>query len=200
MRSMADERIERFLIQLEHLSPGDLAKIALPLDDAHHRTHDRTRAVAAIRAAGRGDELDDLRPAIERYLDRTYSWGGLQLAFGMSDPTRTQGTMTDRVAVVAAVEDAFVATLAEDLVPPEITERLSESFELIQSFRRGGSKPGGLPWVPRWLLWLGAIGLGFVVVVPFLFTSAGAIIVGILTVTAIVVFGTLILRRRPPTF
>jgi hypothetical protein len=197
---VADERIERLFADLDHLGAEDLGRIALARADIKRRASVRAEAIAAIRSAGRGPMLDDSIGSVEAFLERVYVGDGRRGAFIGRFPMGGTTRIDDRIAATAAVEDAVVGTLARDLVPAEVVLRLLEPYELIRSFHGGAAAEPTLPTVPRWLLWLGAIGLGFVVVVPFLFTSAGAIIVGILTVTAIVVFGTLILRRRPPTF
>ena len=110
-----DVRIDALKGVVAGLDREDVQRISLPLPDDARRAA-LARAVAAAEAAGRGPELAGLRARMRREAFVRYdrallrpTWLGLN--WGLSS-----GTSEDRVAVAAALDEAAVIVIADDLL------------------------------------------------------------------------------------
>ena len=106
----ATVRVQQFLAELDHVGVDDVALVSLPAADTVARGPARTAAAVAADDAGLGPFLTRTREAARVRVIRMYdrkmyqpTWGGLNWG-------RSLGTVEDRIAVAAAVEDAAIAT------------------------------------------------------------------------------------------
>ncbi len=192
-------RVERFLADLDHVGVEDVGLVSLPALDLATRAPARSAAVTAAEEAGLGPYLartrEEARARVVRMYDRNSyqpTWAGLNWG-------RSLGTIEDRVAVAAAVEDAAIGTVATDVADDAIVEELLEPMRLLISMHPSEaprSPFAGAGWTPR----LGAVlFMGFtattVVVLGLYFGPLGwAAVIAIL-----VAVGVLLLRGRSAT-
>jgi len=149
-------RVEQFLAELDHVGVEDVGLVSLPAADVAARASARSVAVTAAEDAGLGPYLartrEDARSRVVRMYDRNAyqpTWAGLNWG-------RSLGTVEDRVAVAAAVEDAAIGTVAMDVAPADVVEELLEPIRLLISMHPSEtplSPFAGSGWTPR----LGAI-------------------------------------------
>ena len=149
-------RVEQFLAELDHVGVEDVGLVSLPAADVAARAPARSVAVTAAEDAGLGPYLartrEDARSRVVRMYDRNAyqpTWAGLNWG-------RSLGTVEDRVAVAAAVEDAAIGTVAMDVAPADVVEELLEPIRLLISMHPSEaplSPFAGSGWTPR----LGAI-------------------------------------------
>jgi hypothetical protein len=141
---MAD-RLAAFLDELYHRNLDDLGMISLPEPDPSVRAELLGRATAAATAAG-PDRLAELRSVPDRVGElafRSYSFRGFEPSWFGLVWGRSIGRATDRARLVAAVEDAAVAEVVADLLPPEDLADLREPFAIASSMV--GAAPGVNP-------------------------------------------------------
>jgi hypothetical protein len=180
------DRLTPFLERIARLSIDDLAVLALPEPDPDERAVLLGRAEAAARRAGR---LDEVRAAPGRGRDAVVR----AFAFRAYDPTwfglnwgRSLGRADDRARLLAAVEDAAVASVVADLLPEEDVAALAEPFELAASMT--GAAPAANPRLE------GSIGRRGLVTAAFI---ASAVAIGTFS-GGIIALAALAARRRPP--
>jgi len=165
------------LDELYRRNLDDLGMIALPEPDPTARGELLARATAAAAAAG-ADRLAELRSVPDRvgelafrsYSFRSYepSWFGL--IWG-----RSLGRAGDRARLIAAVEDAAVADVVDDLLPADDLAALREPFEIASSMagaassvnpriasRSAAGAVAGV-WFLAWLAGAGAVIAGAIV-------------------------------------
>ena len=125
-----DVRIDALKGVVAGLDREDVQRISLPLPDDARRAA-LARAVAAAEAAGRGPELAGLRARMRREAFVRYdrallrpTWLGLN--WGLSS-----GTSEDRVAVAAALDEAAVLVIADDLLTEEDRDVLGWAPEVL---------------------------------------------------------------------
>jgi len=135
-RDAATTRVHALFAEFGRLGREDLAAIVVPgPDSVRHQA--RERAVAAAREAGLGDLLDAAREAVREgtlseFGDAMYrpTWIDLNWAVSM-------GTARDRVAVVGALDDAMIATVAHDRISDADREALWWAYERVAGLARG---------------------------------------------------------------
>jgi hypothetical protein len=127
----AKQRAARFLEDLDHLGIEDVGLVSLPPDGAAERTPAREAAVAACTAAGLGPLLESTREKARTRVIRMYDRNMYQPTWAGLNWGRSLGTVEDRVAVAAAIEDAAIGTVATDVVAAEQAEALLEPMRLL---------------------------------------------------------------------
>jgi len=138
-----DVRIDALKGVVAALDREDVQRISLPLPDDARRAA-LARAVAAAEAADRGPELAGLRKrmrheAFVRY-DRALlrpTWLGLN--WGLSS-----GTSEDRAAVAAALDEAAVLAIADDLLSEADRDVLGWAAEVLLGSAAHDTDPGSL--------------------------------------------------------
>ena len=127
----ARSRVARFLEDLDHLGIDDVALVSLPLDGAAARTPAREAAAAACVEAGLGSLLTDTREKARARVIRMYDRNMYQPTWAGLNWGRSLGTVEDRVAVAAAIEDAAIGTVATDVAMAADVEALLEPMRLL---------------------------------------------------------------------
>jgi hypothetical protein len=165
--SPASDPLASFLRELGRLSVDDLAMVALPEPDPDERAGLLQRAVDAAGAAGRREAL-----AVAPGRARDATWFGLNWG-------RSLGRADDRARLVAAVEDAAVASIVADLLSADDIAALREPFEIAASMAGAGpdtnsGTQGSLRGRP---LAIAAFVIGvFMAIVTGAFAIAGAVL------------------------
>ena len=125
----AADRLEAFLVRLDHLALEDMRLLSLPLPDPvlHAAVLDEVRRAAAT--AGRTALVDEARLRARDAMVIAYSrhqydptWAGLNWG-------RSLGTAKDRLGLTLAAEDAAVAAVLSDVLDEDLVESLTEGFE-----------------------------------------------------------------------
>jgi hypothetical protein len=131
----AQPPVDALLAALYRLSLDDLTRLALPPGAQPDRVAAREHALAAASDAGRLDEVrtatSDARELVIRaFASHQYepTWAGLQWS-------RSLGTAKDRANLIAAVEDALLATAIADRLADDDRALLLEPFESIVALR-----------------------------------------------------------------
>ena len=127
----AGERVARFLVDLDHLGIEDVGLVSLPHDGAAERTPARESAVQACEAAGLGPLLETTREKARTRVIRMYDRNMYQPTWAGLNWGRSLGTVEDRVAVAAAIEDAAIGTVADGVAPADDVETLLEPMRLL---------------------------------------------------------------------
>jgi hypothetical protein len=127
--------VERFLAQLAIIEPEQARQMRMTWDmeDPEPRKAAWTKAGAALKAAGRGAEIEELRDGVN-------SWAGdkawnIMDQFGGGSPERAR--QEARRAALPPVMDAGLATIAADLLDQD------ERYALTKPFRTGLSGESG---------------------------------------------------------
>jgi hypothetical protein len=131
------ERIEAYLTQLESIEPEQARamRLAWDTDDPGPRQAAWAAATAALKAAGRGAELDELREALTTWAgDRAFNFADLY-GGGSSERTRQEA----RIAALPAVMDAGLLAIAGDLLDQD------QRYALAKPFRAGVTGTIGRP-------------------------------------------------------
>jgi hypothetical protein len=139
------DRLSEFLDALYHRNLDDLGMISLPEPDPTVRADLLGRATAAAAAAG-PDRLAELRSVPDRVSElafRSFSFRGYEPSWFGLIWGRSIGRAADRARLVAAVEDAAVAEVVADLLPPDDLAALREPFAIASSM--AGAAPGVNP-------------------------------------------------------
>ena len=127
----ARDRTDVFLDELDHLGIEDVELVSLPSRDAAGRAAARSAAVEAAERAGRGRLLSESRELARRRVIVMYDRNMYQPTWAGLNWGRSLGTVEDRVAVAAAVEDAAIGTVALDLISEDQARELLEPLRLI---------------------------------------------------------------------
>jgi hypothetical protein len=192
----ARRRVERFFAELDHLGIEDVALVSLPHDGAGERTPPREAAAAACVAAGLGPLLDETREKARARVIRMYDRNMYQPTWAGLNWGRSLGTIEDRVAVAAAVEDAAIGTVATDVAPAADVDALLEPLRMLVAMHPSeGSRSqfAGTGWTAR----IGAIlFLIFVIIEASVFTAYFGAIGAIVAVAIVVAATAAILRDR----
>jgi hypothetical protein len=185
------DRLALFLQVLDRLSLDDLGMTALPEPDDAARAERFERAMTAARLAGpdRPAELEATPRRIREHLLAGYNVLGFQPSWFGVIWARSIGRADNRAYLIAAIEDAAIAAVADDLLPADDLAALREPFVLAASMR--GTAPSINPRIelPRQAA-------------PFI---AAALVVSLLLVGSVVVVAFVILvatttqrrRQRP---
>lgn len=145
-------RVERFLDELDHLGIEDVGLVSLPLDGAAERAPAREAAAAASVTAGLGPLLDETREKARTRVIRMYDRNMYQPTWAGLNWGRSLGTVQDRVAVAAAVEDAAIGTVAADVALADDVETLVEPMRLLTAMHPDEaprSQFAGTRWTAR---------------------------------------------------
>lgn len=191
-------RIERFLDELDHIGIEDIALVSLPAGDVPARAHARAAAVAAASYAGLGQVLRESREQARARIVRMYDRNMYQPTWAGLNWGRSLGTVEDRVAVSAAVEDAAIATVALGLIPADQAGELLEPMRLVVAMHSRDTYRGQFAGT-GWTAWTG-VGL-FLIFVAYWVAIIGAIFgpVGWLVTLAIVIASGILIRRDRST-
>ena len=153
-RRLADAqvRVDAFMATLDHVGIEDVGLVSLPGADIAARAPARAQAVAAAEEAGLGPYLIKAREKARAHVVRMYDRNAYQPTWAGLNWGRSLGTIEDRVAIAAAIEDAVIGTVAMDVMSPEVTERLLEPMRLLTSMHPGEeprSQFAGTSWTAR---------------------------------------------------
>ncbi len=128
--------LDAFFADLDHLGWEDLGRISFPADDPA-RVEARAIAQAAAARAGRAGELETAVDAARAWVDGAYAARLYQPTWVALNWGRSTGSLEDRVAMTAIVEDAVSAVVVDGLVAATVGETLREPFELVRSMHPG---------------------------------------------------------------
>ena len=131
------DTIERFQAQLVGIEPEQARqmRLAWDMEDPAPRKAAWIAATAAMRAAGRAGELDELRDAVNAWAgDKAFNFQDL---YGGGSPERTR--QEARLAALPAVMDAGLATIAADVLDQD------QRYLLLKPYRNGVSGEAGRP-------------------------------------------------------
>jgi hypothetical protein len=139
----ASQRLAAFLDRLGRVDREDLQRMGLPPPD-QGRQGARERAMDAAVAAGRGELLKAATERVRKGTLEEYSRAGYRPTWlGLNGAVST-GRAEDRVAWVVALEDAAIATVAEDLLSGGDVAELMWPFERLAGQATGGPPPESL--------------------------------------------------------
>jgi hypothetical protein len=125
----------------------ELARIELQVvvvagpDPTRQAARDRARDAAIT--AGRGELLDEAIAAVREAVLRTFARAGFSGTWAATDMAVSVVRAEDRVAAVAAFEEAAMAAIVEDLVDEETLEVLRSTSAQLRDMARIPS-PGSL--------------------------------------------------------
>ncbi|MEO8437130.1 MAG: hypothetical protein ABI562_01635 [Chloroflexota bacterium] len=122
----------RIELQVVVVAPPDAIRLA---------ARDRARSAAIV--AGRGPLLDDAIEAAREITMRAFARGGFSGTWAATDMAVSVVRASDRVAAAAAVEEAVMAAVVEDLADAETLEELHATWDELASLR-GIPSPGSL--------------------------------------------------------
>ena len=126
--------------------------MSLPHEGAAERTPAREAAVADCAAAGLGPLLEATREKARARVIRMYDRNMYQPTWAGLNWGRSLGTVEDRVAVAAAVEDAAIGTVATDVAMAADVEALLEPMRLLAAMHPDEtprSEFAGTRWTAR---------------------------------------------------
>lgn len=129
--------IERFLARLASIEPEQARRmrIAWDMEDPAPRKAAWAAATAALRADGRGGELDALRDGVNTWAgDKAFN---IVDAYGGGSLERTR--QEARFAALPAVMDAGLASIAADVLDQD------QRYALTKPYRSGLSGDAGRP-------------------------------------------------------
>ena len=115
--------------------------VVAPPDAARMAARDRARAAASV--AGRGPLLREAVAAARESTIRSFARGGYSGTWAATDMAVSVVGASDRVAAAAALEEAAMAAVVEDLVDDDTLEELRSTWEGLVSLR-GIPSPGSL--------------------------------------------------------
>jgi len=150
--SDARVRVDQFLAELDHVGIEDVGLVSLPAADVAARGPARSAAVSAAEQAGLGPYLAETREKARAHVVRMYDRNAYQPTWAGLNWGRSLGTIEDRVAVAAAVEDAAIGTVAMDVASADVVEELLEPMRLLISMHPGEtphSQFAGTSWTAR---------------------------------------------------
>ena len=148
----AQRRAAEFLERLDHLGIEDVGLVSLPHEGAAERTPAREAAVTECAAAGLGPVLEATREKARARVIRMYDRNMYQPTWAGLNWGRSLGTVEDRVAVAAAVEDAAIGTVAMDVAMAADVEALLEPMRLLAAMHPDEtprSEFAGTRWTAR---------------------------------------------------
>ena len=141
------DRLAPFLARLDRLSLDDLGVIVLPEPDGGARSALLERAIAAAERAGpdRVAELSAVPVRIREHMFRAYNRRGLEPSWFGIIWNRSLGRADDRSHLIAAIEDAAISAVADDLLSVEDLAALREPLEVAASMT--GTAPSVNPMI-----------------------------------------------------
>lgn len=125
----ASARVEVLRDRLDRI---DLQVIVVAPPDAVRRAA-RERASEVARAAGRGALLDDTLDEVRDRTLRAFSRAAFSGTWAASEMAASVASARDRVAAVAALEEAAIAAVAEDLVDEDTLDTLRATADHLLS-------------------------------------------------------------------
>ena len=158
VREEAGERLAAFAARLERIGLEDFRSVALAPSAAADRAEARAAASRAVEAAGLSDVWDDAQRAVHQHIGRVYAGGGFRPTFVGVNWGLSTGSVDDRVAATAAVEDAALASLADGLAAERDVDTLRDPFEVIAQAHPVPHGGDALPTIAE-LRRLGPIGM-----------------------------------------
>ena len=199
LSAAARVRVDQFLAELDHVGIEDVGLVSLAAADVAARGTARSIAVAAAGEAGLGPYLVETREKARAHVVRMYDRNAYQPTWAGLNWGRSLGTIEDRVAVAAAVEDAAIGTVAMDVAGADVSDELLEPMRLLISMHpseTSRSQFAGTSWTAR---------VGAVLFLVFVAAKVGGLgiyfgPIGWAVVLAIVVVaGVAIIRDRSAT-
>lgn len=152
---MPDEPRTRVAAALKRLERVDVGIIVVAQPDVgRQRAIERARDAAI--AAGRGPLLDEAASAARDLVMKSFARRGFSGTWAVLDWSISTARAGDRVAVVAAFEEAVTAAVVEDIVDEETAGTLRATSEEM-AMMTGVLEPGSLPQLARGRGPLGAI-------------------------------------------
>lgn len=139
-RCAMTETIERFLARLVSIEPEQARqmRLAWEMEDPAPRKAAWVAATTALKAVGRGGEVDELREAVNAWAgDRAFNFVDL---YGGGSPEKLRNEA--RTAAVPAVMDAGLLAIAGDLLDQD------QRYVLGKPFRSGMTGETGRPRRP----------------------------------------------------
>jgi hypothetical protein len=190
----ARARVSALLERLTHL---DLQVLVVAAPDRTRLTA-RETARSAAEAAGRGLLFDEAITAVRDTTIQAFARGGFTGTWAATDMAMSVASARDRIAAAAALEEAAMAAVVEDLVDEDTLDVLRSTTRALGSLK-GIPRPGSLTAVgmPRRGV---AVPLQFVAVTVFALalTFGGLDVLGV----AMFCFGVAMIvglaRRRNP--
>jgi hypothetical protein len=116
------ERAARVNLGVVVVAPPDATRVAA-----------REVATAAADGAGRGGLLDEATAAARDVVLKAFAGAGFSGTWAATEMSVSVASASDRVAVVAALEEAAVAAVAEDVVDDETLETLRATWDELGS-------------------------------------------------------------------
>jgi hypothetical protein len=143
---MSDPRLdaarERVAAIFDQLSRVELQVVVVAPPDAERRAA-RERARDAAIVAGRGPLLDEAVRAARDATIRVFARGGFSGTWAATDMAVSVVRASDRVAAEAALEEAVIAAIVEDLVDQDTLDMLRSTWDELARLRDIPS-PGSL--------------------------------------------------------
>jgi hypothetical protein len=132
----------RVAATFERFTRLDLQVIVLGASDStRRRARDQARRAAV--QAGRGDLLAEATESAREMALRAFARAGFSGTWAATDMAASVATAGDRVAAAAALEEATMAAVVEDLVDADTLDVLRSSFDELDR-STGMPSPGAL--------------------------------------------------------
>jgi hypothetical protein len=193
-RGTAREQTNALLASIYRLSLDDLTRLSMPRADAIDRVAARESAFSAARDARRIDDVRTASTEARELVIRAFAshqfqptWAGLQWG-------RSLGTASDRANLIAAVEDAALASVTADLIGDDDRALLAEPLDALVAMRSDFPEqslarvlPSSRPVVPILVLVFG--------VMTFLGLGLGGSAQGVVPVVLVAALAGLAIRR-----
>ena len=122
----------RVAVLFEGASRVSLGVVVVAPPDAT-RESARDAATDAAIVAGRGELLREATAAAREIVLKGFASAGFSGTWAVTDMSMSVATAADRVAAVAAFEEATIAAVSEDLVDPETLDILGATWDQISS-------------------------------------------------------------------
>lgn len=129
----ASERATRFLARLERIGVGDLESVSFASEAVDARAATRAAATRAATRAGLAPLVEETRAAARDFVQTAYTADMYQPTWFGLNWGRSSGSIPDRVAIFAAVDDAAIATVAMDVVRAALYDELHGPYDVIES-------------------------------------------------------------------
>jgi len=143
---MSDQRLDaardRVAAIFDQLSRVELQVVVVtPPDDERRAARERARDAAIV--AGRGPLLDEAVRAARDATIRVFALGGFSGTWAATDMAVSVVRASDRVAAEAALEEAVIAAVVQDLVDEDTLDVLRSTWDELARLR-GIPSPGSL--------------------------------------------------------
>ena len=119
---------ERVAVLFEDAARVNLGVVVVAPPD---ETRESARAIAATAAvaAGRGPLLDEATAAARELVLKGFATAGFSGTWAVTEMSMSVASAADRVAAVAAFEEATLAAVAEDLIDDDTVETLRSTWD-----------------------------------------------------------------------